>query len=37
MEQGARGVAPVVLVQSSLLLFLVAFPPLVLVPLGWFG
>ena len=41
MEQGARGVAPFVLVQISLLL-LVAFPlALVLVPLGyghpWFG
>ena len=37
MEQGARGVAPFVLVQISLLLVLVAFPQLVLVPLGWFG
>ena len=37
MEQGARGVAPFVLVQISLLLLLVAFPQLVLVPLGWFG
>ena len=37
MEQGARGVAPFVLVQISLLLLLVAFPEFVLVPLGWFG
>ena len=36
MEQGARGVAPFVLVQISLLLLLVAFPAFILVPLGWF-
>ena len=36
MEQGARGVAPFVLVQISLLLLLVVVPDFVLVPLSWF-
>ena len=36
MEEGARGVAPFVLVQISLLLLLVAMPDFILVPLGWF-
>ncbi len=35
MEQGAKGVAPFVLVQVTLLLLLVAAPQLILVPLEW--
>jgi tripartite ATP-independent transporter DctM subunit len=35
MEEGAKGVAPFVLMQMTLLLLLVVFPELVLTPLNW--
>lgn len=35
MEEGAKGVAPFVLMQIALLLLLVAFPELILTPLNW--
>jgi TRAP-type C4-dicarboxylate transport system permease large subunit len=35
MEEGARGVAPFVLANITLLLLLVAFPELILTPFRW--